>query len=195
MERADLDERSKQVEGTPEEPSSVISVPLKIGDEMLGVMTWRRFPESHSPRTSTGHGAVLAACGMALKNSGRFQDIKSKVSAQKNLQHPADPRRGQLQRADTRVLEMLIKDPKLDERQRRYVKVRSRNPRTYPTLSPTSASFETSGIGLRRGADAGGHHPAPARHRERDKDLLLFSDLPLEMQYRRDPPWSWPIRW
>jgi len=123
VERADLDERAKQVDGTPDEPSSVISVPLKIGDDMLGVMTLEKVPGK--PFTEDDYRLIelfSMHAAMALKNSGRFQDIKSKVSTQKiyNILLTHDvanynvPIHG--------FLEMLIKDPKLDERQRRYVK-------------------------------------------------------------------------
>ncbi len=123
VERADLDARSKQVEGTPEEPSSLICVPLKIGDEMLGVMTLEKVPGK--PFTQDEYRLMelySLHVAMALKNSGRFQDIKTKVSAQKiyNILLTHDvanynvPIHG--------FLEMLIKDPKLDERQRRYVR-------------------------------------------------------------------------
>ncbi|NLX47783.1 MAG: GAF domain-containing protein [Euryarchaeota archaeon] len=123
VERADLDPRAKQVEGTPDEPSSLICVPLKIGDEMLGVMTLEKVPGR--PYTQDEYRLMelySLHAAMAIKNSGRFQDIKSKVSAQKMynilLTHDVAnynvPIHG--------FLEMLIKDPKLDERQRRYVK-------------------------------------------------------------------------
>ncbi|TFG55004.1 MAG: GAF domain-containing protein, partial [Methanomassiliicoccus sp.] len=123
VERADLDERAKQVDGTPDEPSSLISVPLKIRDDMLGVMTLEKVPGK--PFTEDDYRLMelfSVHAAMALKNSGRFQDIKSKVSTQKiyNILLTHDvanynvPIHG--------FLEMLIKDPKLDERQRRYVR-------------------------------------------------------------------------
>ncbi|MBN1109495.1 MAG: GAF domain-containing protein [Methanomassiliicoccales archaeon] len=123
VERADLDPRAKQVDGTPEEASSLICVPLKIGDEMLGVMTLEKVPGK--PFTQDEYRLMelfSVHAAMALKNSGRFQDIKTKVSTQKMynilLTHDVAnynvPIHG--------FLEMLIKDPKLDERQRRYVK-------------------------------------------------------------------------
>ena len=49
LERADLDERSALIDGTPDEPSSLISVPMKFGDEILGVITLEKRPGSPSP--------------------------------------------------------------------------------------------------------------------------------------------------
>jgi len=185
VERADLDERAKQVDGTPEEPSSLICVPLKIGDEMLGVMTLEKVPGK--PFTQDEYRLMelySLHAAMALKNSGRFQDIKSKVSAQKiyNILLTHDvanynvPIHG--------FLEMLIKDPKLDERQRRYVKsalAQSQNISNLITdvrklwnILESDASVELVPVDL-----------VPLLHdivRE-IKTSYLFSDIPLELQY------------
>lgn len=185
VERADLDDRSKQVDGTPEEPSSLISVPLKIGDEMLGVMTLEKVPGK--PFTQEEYRLMelySLHAAMALKNSGRFQDIKSKVSAQKiyNILLTHDvanynvPIHG--------FLEMLIKDPKLDERQRRYVKsalAQSQNISNLITdvrklwnILESDSSAELMPVDI-----------IPLLHdivRE-IKTSYLFSDIPLELQY------------
>jgi len=185
VERADLDERAKQVDGTPEEPSSLICVPLKIGDEMLGVMTLEKVPGK--PFTQDEYRLMelySLHAAMALKNSGRFQDIKSKVSAQKiyNILLTHDvanynvPIHG--------FLEMLIKDPKLDERQRRYVKsalAQSQNisdlitdVRKLWNILESDANAELMPVDI-----------IPLLHdivRE-IKTSYLFSDIPLELQY------------
>jgi nitrogen-specific signal transduction histidine kinase len=185
VERADLDQRSKQVDGTPEEPSSLISVPLKIGDEMLGVMTLEKVPGK--PFTQDEYRLMelySLHAAMALKNSGRFQDIKSKVSAQKiyNILLTHDvanynvPIHG--------FLEMLIKDPKLDERQRRYVKgalAQSQNISNLITdVRKLWSILESDSTAELMPVDI-----IPLLHdivRE-IKTSYLFSDLPLEMQY------------
>lgn len=123
VERADLDERSALVEGTPDEPSSLISVPMKFGDEILGVITLEKRPGL--PFTMREYKliemfSVLAST--AIKNASTFSRVKEKASRQQvyNILLTHDvanynvPIHG--------FLEMLLTDPKLDERQRRYVK-------------------------------------------------------------------------
>lgn len=185
VERADLDPRAKQVEGTPEEPSSLICVPLKIGDEMLGVMTLEKVPGK--PFTQEEYRLIelfSVHAAMAIKNSGRFQDIKSKVSAQNMynilLTHDVAnynvPIHG--------FLEMLIKDPKLDERQRRYVRsalAQSQNisklitdVRKLWNILESDAQVELVPVDL-----------IPLLHdivRE-IRSSYLFSDIPIELQY------------
>jgi signal transduction histidine kinase len=123
VERADLDERSALVEGTPDEPSSLISVPMKFGDEIIGVITLEKRPGL--PFTMREYKliemfSVLAST--AIKNASTFSRVKEKASRQQvyNILLTHDvanynvPIHG--------FLEMLLTDPKLDERQRRYVK-------------------------------------------------------------------------
>ncbi|MGD0818285.1 MAG: ATP-binding protein [Methanomassiliicoccales archaeon] len=123
LERADLDERSVLIEGTPDEPSSLISVPMKFGDEILGVITLEKRPGL--PFTMREYKlvemfSVLAAT--AIQNASTFSRVKEKASRQQvyNILLTHDvanynvPIHG--------FLEMLLTDPKLDERQRRYVK-------------------------------------------------------------------------
>ncbi|MCG7844845.1 MAG: GAF domain-containing sensor histidine kinase, partial [Methanomassiliicoccales archaeon] len=185
VERADLDPRSKQVDGTPEDASSLISVPLRIGDEMLGVMTLEKVPGK--PFTQDEYRLMelfSVHAAMALKNSGRFQDIKSKVSAQKiyNILLTHDvanynvPIHG--------FLEMLIKDPKLDERQRRYVKsalAQSQNISNLITDVRKMWNILDSG----KDVELVPVNILPLLHdvvRE-IKASSLFSDIPLELQY------------
>ncbi len=123
LERADLDERSALVGGTLDEPSSLICVPMKFGDELLGVITLEKRPGL--PFTMREYNlvemfSVLAAA--AIKNASTYSRVKEKASRQQvyNILLTHDvanynvPIHG--------FLEMLLTDPKLDERQRRYVK-------------------------------------------------------------------------
>ena len=123
LERADLDERSALVGGTLDEPSSLICVPMKFGDELLGVITLEKKPGL--PFTMREYNvvemfSVLAAT--AIKNASTYSRVKEKASRQQvyNILLTHDvanynvPIHG--------FLEMLLTDPKLDERQRRYVK-------------------------------------------------------------------------
>jgi signal transduction histidine kinase len=123
LERADLDKRSALIEGTLDEPSSLISVPMKFGEEILGVITLEKRPGL--PFTMREYKliemfSVLAAT--AIKNASTFSRVKEKASRQQvyNILLTHDvanynvPIHG--------FLEILLTDPKLDERQRRYVK-------------------------------------------------------------------------
>ena len=123
IERADKDSRSVQVPGTPEEPSSLISVPLKMGDELLGVVTLERIPGT--PFTENDFRLIQLfsfQAATALNNALMFNRLNEHASAQQMynilLTHDVAnynvPIHG--------YLEMLAKDPKLDERQRRFVK-------------------------------------------------------------------------
>ncbi|MCX6651439.1 MAG: GAF domain-containing protein [Methanomassiliicoccales archaeon] len=193
VERADLDERAKQVDGTPEEPSSLISVPLKIGDEMLGVMTLEKVPGK--PFTQEEYNLIelfSVHAAMALKNSGSFMDIKSKVSMQKMynilLTHDVAnynvPIHG--------FLEMLIKDPKLDERQRRYVKsslVQSQNISNLITdvrklwnIMESESAVELGPVDI-----------LPLLHDivKEIKSSSLYSDIPLELIYPEGQAMVW----
>lgn len=123
LERADLDERSALIDGTPDEPSSLISVPMKFGDEILGVITLEKRPGqpfSMKEYKLIEMFSVLAAT--AIKNASTFSRVKEGASRQQvyNILLTHDvanynvPIHG--------FLEMLLTDPKLDDRQRRYVK-------------------------------------------------------------------------
>ncbi|OPY32507.1 MAG: sensory histidine kinase CreC [Methanomassiliicoccales archaeon PtaU1.Bin124] len=123
IKRADMDSRSKLVEGTEDEPSSVISIPLKLGEDLLGVMTLEKTPglpfdeQEYRLVEMFSLQAVLA-----FKNANLFHSMKALLQSQQMynvlLTHDVAnynvPIHG--------YLEMLVKDPKLDERERRYVR-------------------------------------------------------------------------
>jgi PAS domain S-box-containing protein len=122
IERADKDERSKQIPGTPEDPSSLISVPLKMGEEILGVVTLERIPGIPFDKADfriIEMFSVMAAT--AINNAQLYNQINEHAASQQMytilLTHDVAnynvPIHG--------YLEMMAKDPKLDERQRRYV--------------------------------------------------------------------------
>ncbi len=122
IERADKDERSKQIPGTPEDPSSLISVPLKMGEETLGVITLERIPGipfNKADLRIIEMFSVMAAT--AINNAQLYNKINEHAASQQMytilLTHDVAnynvPIHG--------YLEMLAKDPKLDERQRRYI--------------------------------------------------------------------------
>ncbi|MDD1747939.1 MAG: GAF domain-containing protein [Methanomassiliicoccales archaeon] len=123
IERADKDTRSVQVPGTPEEPSSLISVPLKMGEELLGVVTLERIPGVPFNENDFRLIQLFSfQAATALNNALMFNRLNEHASAQQMynilLTHDVAnynvPIHG--------YLEMLAKDPKLDERQRRFVK-------------------------------------------------------------------------
>jgi signal transduction histidine kinase len=173
------------VDGTPEEPSTLISVPLRIGDEMLGVMTLEKVPgKPFTPDEYRLMELFSVHAAMALKNSGRFQDIKSKVSTQKMynilLTHDVAnynvPIHG--------FLEMLIKDPKLDERQRRYVRSALAQSQNISNLI-TDVRKLWNILESDSAVELGPVDIIPLLHdvvRE-IKTSYLYSDIPLEMQY------------
>jgi signal transduction histidine kinase len=118
LERAGVKTWSKE-----DEPSTVISVPVKFGDELLGVITLEKHlgvPFTSREYTLIEMFSVLAAA--AITNSNAFTRVNEKASRQQvfNILLTHDvanynvPIHG--------FLEMLLTDPKLDERQRRYVK-------------------------------------------------------------------------
>jgi PAS domain S-box-containing protein len=122
IERADKDERSLQIPGTPEDPSSLISVPLKMGEEILGVVTLERVPGIPFDKADfriIEMFSVMAAT--AINNAQLYNKINEHAASQQMytilLTHDVAnynvPIHG--------YLEMLAKDPKLDERQRRYI--------------------------------------------------------------------------
>lgn len=123
IKRADMDSRSVLVDGTADDPSSVISIPLKLGGDLLGVMTLEKTPglpfderEYHLMEKF----ALLAV--LTFKNAGMYRKMQDLLQSQQMynilLTHDVAnynvPIHG--------FLEMLVKDPKLDERQRRYVR-------------------------------------------------------------------------
>lgn len=123
VERADLDERSKQVEGTPEVPSSIICVPLKFTDRLLGVMTLEKTPGV--PFNQKQYELIemfSLQASLAVHNASMFEKLKSYAS---NLQMYNVLLTHDVANFNVPIhgfLEMLLKDPKLDDRQRRYVR-------------------------------------------------------------------------
>jgi len=123
IERADKDSRSVQVPGTPDDPSSLISVPLKMGDELLGVVTLERVPGIPFNENEFRLIQLFSfQAATAIHNALMFNRLNEHASSQQMynilLTHDVAnynvPIHG--------YLEMLAKDPKLDERQRRFVK-------------------------------------------------------------------------
>lgn len=123
VEHAENDNRSKLVEGTPDEPSSLISVPLKIGEESVGVMTLEK--TSGVPFTKGEYQLIemfSTQAAMAIRNAYIFNKQKEYASTLKMynvlLTHDVAnfnvPIHG--------FLEMLMTDPKLDEKARHYVR-------------------------------------------------------------------------
>ncbi len=122
--RADLDPRAMTVPGTPaEEPSSIICVPLKFGDDLLGVMTLEKRPGV--PFTAKQYELIelfSLQAALAIHRASQYEKIRSYASSLQMynvlLTHDVAnfnvPIHG--------FLEMLIRDPKLDLRQRRYVR-------------------------------------------------------------------------
>ena len=124
VEWADLDPRSVTVPGTPEEdPSSIICVPLKFSDKMLGVMTLEKKPGV--PFNQKQYELIelfSLQAAMALHNASQFEKIKGYAS---NLQVYNVLLTHDVANFNVPIhgfLELLLKDPKLDERQRRYVR-------------------------------------------------------------------------
>lgn len=123
VEHAETDDRSVLVEGTPDEPSSLISVPLKIGEEMVGVMTLEK--TSGVPFTKAEYQIIemlSTQAAMAVRNACIFREEREHASTLQMynvlLTHDVAnfnvPIHG--------FLEMLMTDPKLDDKARRYVR-------------------------------------------------------------------------
>jgi diguanylate cyclase (GGDEF)-like protein len=73
---AELDPRVKQVNGTPVEEESLISVPLKIKDEVIGVMTVYRL--GHRPFTESEFRLITifsSFAASAIYNARLFQNV------------------------------------------------------------------------------------------------------------------------
>lgn len=124
VERADLDPRSVTVPGTPDdEPSSIISVPLRFSGEMLGAMTLEKRPGTpFTPKEYELIELFSLQASMAIHRASQYEKIRSAAASTQMynvlLTHDVAnfnvPIHG--------FLEILLKDPKLDERQRRYVR-------------------------------------------------------------------------
>jgi len=123
VEHAESDDRSKLVEGTPDEPSSLISVPLKIGEEFVGVVTLEN--TTGVPFTKSEYQLIemfSTQAAMAIRNANIFKKQREYASTLQMynvlLTHDVAnfnvPIHG--------FLEMLMTDPKLDEKARHYVR-------------------------------------------------------------------------
>jgi PAS domain S-box-containing protein len=124
VEHAESDDRSKLVEGTPDEPSSLISVPLKIGEEFVGVVTLEK--TTGVPFTKSEYQLIemfSTQAAMAIRNANIFKKQREYASTLQMynvlLTHDVAnfnvPIHG--------FLEMLMTDPKLDEKARHYVRI------------------------------------------------------------------------
>ncbi len=124
VERADLDSRAVTVPGTPDDdPSSIICVPLRFSDDMLGAMTLEKRPGvSFTPKEYELIELFSLQASMAIHRASQYDKIRSAAANTQMynvlLTHDVAnfnvPIHG--------FLEILLKDPKLDERQRRYVR-------------------------------------------------------------------------
>ncbi len=124
VERADLDSRAVTVPGTPDdEPSSIICVPLRFSDDMLGAMTLEKRPGvSFTPKEYELIELFSLQASMAIHRASQYDKIRTAAANTQMynvlLTHDVAnfnvPIHG--------FLEILLKDPKLDERQRRYVR-------------------------------------------------------------------------
>ncbi|MEM0449166.1 MAG: GAF domain-containing protein [Methanomassiliicoccales archaeon] len=123
VERADRDTRSLHVPGTPDDPSSLISVPLKMGNDLLGVMTLERVPglPFNEEDFRLVHLFSFQAA-TALYNAQMFNRLNEHAISRQMLQILLTHDVANYNVPIHGYLEMLAKDPKLDERQRRFVK-------------------------------------------------------------------------
>jgi len=122
--RADLDPRAITIPGTPDDdPSSIICVPLQLSEELLGVMTLEKRPGI--PFTKKQYELIelfSLQAAMAIHRASQYDQIRIYAS---NLQMYNVLLTHDVANFNVPIhgfLEMLIKDPKLDLRQRRYVR-------------------------------------------------------------------------
>ena len=123
LDRADLYPLVLPVEGIPYMPSSMIVVPLIFSDKLLGVMSLVKASGTPFDRTQYGLIELFSIqAAVAINNASLFRELKETASSMRlyNVLLTHDianfnvPIHG--------FLEMLLKDPKLDDRQRRYVR-------------------------------------------------------------------------
>ncbi|NQT96555.1 MAG: PAS domain S-box protein, partial [Candidatus Marinimicrobia bacterium] len=75
--RIDLTEIGKQVPGTPVEPESLMSVPLKIKDEVIGVITLSKLGEQEFADEDLSFIENLAdISAVAIQNARLYEDVK-----------------------------------------------------------------------------------------------------------------------
>ncbi|WP_019176596.1 GAF domain-containing protein [Methanomassiliicoccus luminyensis] len=122
VERTDLDPSYRRPSGAPGAAVSVISVPLTFSDKLLGVMTLEKDPGT--PFTRKQYElieTVSLQAAMAIHNASLFEKVKSYAS---NLQMYNVLLTHDVANFNVPIhgfLEMLLKDPQLEDRQRRYV--------------------------------------------------------------------------
>lgn len=124
VERADLDPRAVTVPGTPDEdPSSIICVPLRFSDDIMGAMTLEKRPGvPFTPKDYELIELFSLQASLSIHRASQYDKIRSAAANTQMynvlLTHDVAnfnvPIHG--------FLEILLKDPKLDERQRRYVR-------------------------------------------------------------------------
>ena len=121
--RADLDPRAKHLEHTPETPSSMIVVPLIFNDRTLGVMSLEKTPGvpfDQSQYELIELFSVQAA--MAINNAYMFGDLQRTASSLQMFNVLLTHDVANFNSPIHGFLEMLLRDPTLDERQHRYVR-------------------------------------------------------------------------
>lgn len=124
VEWADKDPRAFTVPGTPEnDPSSIICVPLKVSDMMLGVMTLEKRPGLPFTRKQYEVIELFShQAAVAIHRASQYDMMRGYAT---NLQVYNVLLTHDIANFNVPIhgfLEMLIKDPKLDSRQRRYVR-------------------------------------------------------------------------
>ncbi len=121
--RADLDPRARQVEGTPDTPSSMIVVPLIINDRMLGVMSLEKTPGVPFDRSQYELIELFSVhASMAINNAYMFGDLKRTASSLQMFNVLLTHDVANFNSPIHGYLEMLLREPTLDERQHRYVR-------------------------------------------------------------------------
>ena len=121
--RADLDPRSKRLEGTPDAPSSMIVVPLIFNDRMLGVMSLEKTPGTPFDRSQYELIELFSVqASMAINNAYMFGDLKRTASSLQMFNVLLTHDVANFNSPIHGYLEMLLREPTLDQRQHRYVR-------------------------------------------------------------------------
>ncbi len=121
--RADLDPWTKYLMNPPDTPSSMIVVPLVFNDQVLGVMSLEKTPGvpfDHSQYELIETFSVQAA--MAINNAQMFGDLKRTASTLQMFNVLLTHDVANFNSPIHSYLEMLLREPTLDERQLRYVR-------------------------------------------------------------------------
>jgi len=123
VERADQDARSFHVAGTPNGFSSLISVPIRVGEEMFGVITLER--ESGMPFCRREYQLIemlSVTAAVSIKNAVLYERLERYASEYRLFNSLLTHDVANYNVPIHGFLEMLVTDPKLDERQRSYVR-------------------------------------------------------------------------